>query len=119
MSMTSKPLNYRQAIDALVEMCKSGQGQVGAGRIRAGLWNRNASTDALPVQHRINELLLTLSREERETLAAVLSQEVELGVFETLKILEQFQVPPFETGHEGSAYEDFIGRLHGWQWPES
>jgi hypothetical protein len=47
-----------------------------------------------------------------------LADEVELGVFETLKALEQFDIAPFESGYEGSAYNDFVGRLAGWGWPE-
>lgn len=41
------------------------------------------------------------------------------GVFETLKVLEQAQIPPFENGYEGSPYEDFTGRLvlDDWPWP--
>jgi len=49
----------------------------------------------------------------------MLKQEVELGVFETLKVLEQFQVEPFKDGYEGSPFHDFIGRLGNWQWPEN
>jgi hypothetical protein len=40
-----------------------------------------------------------------------MAAEVELGVFETLKALEQFQIPPFETGYEGSAFNDLSGAL--------
>ena len=48
----------------------------------------------------------------------MLAGEVVTGVFETLKALEQFQIAPFEDGYEGSAFEDFIGRLNDWNWPE-
>ncbi len=118
MSAISKPQSYRSAIDALVRMCNSGQGQVGASRFRSGVWNANANPNFLPEQHRVNEVLARLSSEDRAALAEVLAQEVRLGVFETLKVLEQFGVAPFEDGYEGSAYHDFIGRLDGWQWPQ-
>lgn len=118
MSATSKPSSYRSVIDALVSMCRAGQGRVGASRIQSGVWNPNASPSVLPEQHRVNELLARLSPEDRAALAEVLVQEVQLGVFETLKVLEQNGVSPFEDGYEGSAYHDFIGRLGGWQWPE-
>ena len=38
---------------------------------------------------------------------------------EALKVLERFQVPPFEDGYEGSPHEDFTGRMANWNWPES
>jgi hypothetical protein len=117
-SATSKPPSYRSAIDALVEMCKSGQGQIGANRFRAGVWNRNANSGMLPEQHKINQILARLTPEDRAALAELLQQEVQTGVFETLKVLEQFCIAPFEEGYEGSAYNDFIGRLDGWSWPK-
>ena len=118
MSAISKSQSYRSAIDALVRMCYSGQGQVGANRFRTGVWNANASPGFLPEQHAVNEVLARLSPEDRAILADVLVQEVRLGVFETLKVLEQFGVEPFQDGYEGSAYHDFVGRLGGWQWPQ-
>ena len=60
-----------------------------------------------------------MSHQDREILAGMLAHEAELGVFETLKVLEQFQVEPFEDGYEGSPYNDFIGRLADWEWPEA
>ena len=118
MSTPHKPQAYRDMIDALVEVCHKGQGQVGAERVRKGMWNRNATEKSLPDQHRINELLARLSKADREVLAGMLAQEVELGVFETLKVLEGFGVAPFEDGYEGAPYNDFIGRLADWKWPE-
>ena len=49
----------------------------------------------------------------------MLSQEVVTGVFGALKALEVFRIAPFEEGYEGSPYNDSIGRLDGWNWPES
>jgi hypothetical protein len=67
----------------------------------------------------MNLLLAKLGASERETLATFLAQEFEGGVFEALKALEKFQIPPFEGGYEGSPFHDFIGRLSGeWEWPE-
>ena len=114
-----KPDTYRQVIDALVRMCKDGQGDVGARRARAGLWNPNATPDTLPEEHQANMLLGRLSTSERTLLAALLSEQVVVGVFETLKALEDFSIPPFVGGYEGGPYHDFIGRLGGWQWPKS
>jgi hypothetical protein len=119
MTASTKPQLYRDFIDHLVEMCHRGQGQIGAKRVRAGVWNRNASADQLTDQHQLNGLLATLDAADRQVLAQVILAEVELGVFETLKALEQFGIAPFESGYEGSAFNDFIGRLNGWEWPES
>ncbi len=114
----TKPKKYRDIIDALVEVCHDGQGQIGARRTREGLWNVNATSDYLVDQHEINVLLARLSESEREVLARMLNHQVEVGVFETLKVLEEFKVTPFKDGYEGSPFEDFVGRLNGWEWPE-
>ncbi len=64
-------------------------------------------------------MLENLSTAQRAALASALAKEFQAGVFETLKLLEANQITPFENGYEGSAYEDFAGRLGGWQWPKS
>lgn len=118
MTLPKKPQLYRDAIDALVTVCKHGQGQIGSERVRAGLWNANATADFIPEQHKINLLLARLPSEDREILAKLLAEAVQTGVFETLKVVgEQFHVAPFHDGYEGAAFNDFIGRMQGWQWP--
>jgi hypothetical protein len=118
MSQMSKPQIYRDIIDELVRACREGQGQIGARRARAGLWNAGATPDRIPDQHEINLLLARLSTADRETIARMLADEVVTGVFESLKVLEQFGVSPFEDGYEGSPFNDFVGRLDDWEWPE-
>jgi hypothetical protein len=118
MSEQQKPRIYRELIDALVQECKHGQGQIGARRAREGVWNQNATPDFIPDQHEINLLLERMSAHDREILAGMLAHQVEVGVFESLKVLEEFQVEPFKDGYEGSPYNDFIGRLADWNWPE-
>ena len=117
MSLPGKPPSYRQIIDELVRVCHEGQGQIGPRRARAGVWNQNATAESIPEQHQINLLLQRLPATDREILAGMLAQAVVTGVFETLKVLEEFKVEPFQDGYEGSPYYDFIGRLGGWQWP--
>ena len=117
MSIPEKPSSYRQIIDELVRVCQDGQGQVEPRRVRAGVWNQNATAEFIPEQHQINLLLQRLSAADREVLAGMLAQAVVTGAFETLKVLEEFAVEPFQSGYEGSPYHDFIGRLGGWQWP--
>jgi hypothetical protein len=113
-----KPAAYRAFIDEMVSVCRNGQGQIGARRAREGIWNRSATPDFLPEQNAINVFLARLDASEREVIAGMLADEVVTGVFETLKALEHFQIAPFEDGYEGSAFEDFIGRLNDWNWPE-
>jgi hypothetical protein len=119
MSRISKPQIYRDVIDQLVKACHEGQGQIGARRARAGVWNASATPERIPDQHAINLLLARLSEADRETIAQMLVDEVVTGVFESLKVLEEFAIPPFEDGYEGSPFNDFIGRLDDWEWPES
>ena len=49
----------------------------------------------------------------------MLAQSVVTGVFEALKVLEEFEVEPFTDAYEGSPFNDFIGRLADWEWPEA
>jgi hypothetical protein len=118
LSEIHKPLLYRQVIDELVRACKEGQGQLAAERARKGIWNSNATADYISDQHAINLLLKRLSAADREILAGMLADQVVTGVFEALKVLEQFEIEPFQDGYEGSPFNDFIGRLSDWEWPE-
>ena len=119
--MSEDRLLYRTVIDALVVQCRSGQGQVSARRVTAGVWNENAEevADAAPDQHAMNVLLTALSPEQREVLAGVLAEEFASGVYNALQILEAAQVAPFERGYAGSASDNFLDRLDDWEWPES
>lgn len=111
---------YRDLIDALVEECREGQGQIGPRRARNGVWHLGATEDHLSDQHQINLLLAGLSVGERETLARMLEHSFSGGIFETLKALGPHEIQPFLEGYEGSPYHDFVGRLQDdeWQWPE-
>ena len=117
--MTRKPESYRMFIDDLVEMCRNGQGQIGANKVLSGIWNQNATADFLQDQHEINLLLRRLSESDRKILATLFSSEDVTGDFETMKALETYEIPPFESGYEGSPFNDFIGRLDDWDWPET
>jgi len=111
--------SYRQIIDRLVESCLRGQGQMGARRARAGLWNRNADSadGSLADQWRMNQLLLSLSSEQRDVLGEMLTQQFVGGVHETLVVLHETGIPPLDEGYEGDPFHDFVGRLGGWEWP--
>jgi hypothetical protein len=110
---------YRTIIDALVEACREGQGQIGPRRARVGIWNANAdlAPEDLSDQHAFNVLLRKLDASEREVLAQVLEQQFVAGVHQALAVLHEHEVPPFEDGYEGTPYHDFVGRLAGWAWP--
>ena len=118
MTEPTKPTVYREVIDALVNVCRSGQGQIGPRRVRAGLWNQNATPTFIPDQYAVNELLSRLGPKDREVVARMLEEEFQGGVFEALKVLEEFKIDPFQEGYEGSPFHDFVGRLAGWEWPE-
>lgn len=72
----------------------------------------------MPDQLSANNLLERLSEEDREVLAQMLADAFESGVHETLVVLHETAVPPFEDGYEGAPFNDFVGRLNGWPWPE-
>ena len=111
---------YRDLIDALVASCRHGQGQIGPSRVRAGLWNANASSvDDGGEQSRVNDLLSRMPLADREVLAGMLSEAFVSGVHESLVVLHEAGLEPFTDGVEGSPFADFAGRLAGWNWPEN
>lgn len=71
----------------------------------------------MPEQHAMNALLATLDDRGRDVLALMLEEAFVSGVHETLAVLHEAQVPPFEDGYEGTPFNDFVGRLEGWEWP--
>jgi len=111
--------SYRHIIDRLVDSCLRGQGQIGARRARAGIWNRNADSAGgrLADQWRMNQLILSLSSEQRDVLAEMLAQQFVGGVHEALVVLHECGIPPLDEGYEGDPFHDFVGRLGGWEWP--
>jgi hypothetical protein len=110
---------YKTLIDRLVWACREGQGQIPAGRARRGVWNSNAVTqpEELPNQQRMNVLLAGMNEPDREVLAQMLHDAFCCGVHETLVVLHEEGVPPFDDGYEGTPFHDFTGRLQGWPWP--
>lgn len=110
---------YRSVIDDLVKSCREGQGQIGARRVKAGIWNANADDPSkdLPDQHAMNDMLRRLSLDDRPVLAQMLTNAFVGGVHETLVVLHQHAVPPFDDGYQGTRFNDFSGRLVGWEWP--
>jgi hypothetical protein len=116
MSSAEDDERYRTVIDRLVHECGE-QGQVGANRVRSGLWNRNAESAGLEDQVQVNQLVARLSDFDRQLLAQVLSEEFVGGVFQTLVALYELGVEPFDRAYEGSPFNDFIGRLNDWEWP--
>lgn len=108
---------YRDVIDRLVRKAKDGQGQIGPKRVRAGVWNKNATVSTMPDQHAINDLLAGMSSQDREVVARMLEESYVAGVHDTLIVLTDARIEPFEDGYEGSPSHDFMGRLDGWAWP--
>lgn len=110
---------YRALIDAAVRACREGQGQIVPHRARAGVWNSNAVDlpDELADPVEMNRFLAGLSDADRAVLAGMLEEAFVGGVHETLVILHEAGIQPFEDGYEGTPYHDFMGRLRGWSWP--
>jgi hypothetical protein len=66
----------------------------------------------------INEVLARLSEHDRKILAGVVENQFRAGVHQTLVVLHEEEVPPFDRAYEGTPFHDYIGRLGGWHWPE-
>lgn len=113
---TSRPT--REVIDRLVRACQEGQGQMAPRRVRTGTWNSQATAESVPDQLAINEAVARMSDGDREAVAGLLMETFIAGVHETLVVLHESQVPPFDDGYEGTPFHDFVGRLGGWPWPE-
>lgn len=123
---------YRQIIDRLVDSCKRGQGQITRQRVVEGVWRRHPGQTAwsdVPEWMRevteefakqslaVDELLARLDDAERDTLARLFEQEFVSGMHETLVVLHDAGIPPFDDAYEGTPFHDFAGRLDGWTWP--
>lgn len=111
---------YRALIDELVGECRDGQGTVLPGWVRRGFWNEYAEDHPaeMPEEHRMNRLLARLSTDDRELVARMLELAYEGAVHDTLRVLHDREVSPFDDGYEGSPFNDFMGRLMtDWEWP--
>jgi hypothetical protein len=49
----------------------------------------------------------------------MLEHTFESGVHESLVVLHEEKVQPFDKGYEGTPFHDFICRLNEWAWPEN
>ena len=110
---------YRRVIDRLVESCAEGYGQIGARRARSGAWSAVAEQrpSEFPFEHAMNGLLARLDADDREVIAHFLAQEYVGGVHDTLVVLHEEEMHPFDEAYEGTPFHDFVGRLDGWEWP--
>lgn len=107
-----RPEIYRALIDRLVADCQTGQGQITARWVDEGRWPPPDDQAALALVER-------LDTREREVLAELLRSEFVSGVHSALVALHEAGIEPFDDGYEGSPFHDFVGRLHGWDWPQS
>lgn len=48
----------------------------------------------------------------------MLEQAFVSGVHESLVVIHEEAIEPFDKGYEGTPFHDFVGRLDDWQWPE-
>ena len=110
-------LTYRLVIDRLVRECREGQGRLASDRALKGLWNPHAQGPGRRDQREVNDLLAGLTEQQRQVMARVLAQEFVSGVHQSLVVLHELEVAPFEEGYEGTPFHDFVGRLDGWPWP--
>ena len=109
---------YRDLIDALVEQCRSGQGDIWPKAARAEPHEPDLPPDDRPWHWRLYRVASKLTPEEREDLAMLLAQQFRSGVHAALVALHEAEIPPFEDGYEGTPFHDFVGRLDGWEWPD-
>ena len=113
---------YKAFINGLLDWPQS---SIGARRAKEGIWNVNE----LPEQEKFNRLLKELTPKQRETLADMLQQEHDGGIFAVLAYLTseinigglrlvrngiELAVEPYGT----EMYYDWICRRGGDEWPE-
>lgn len=110
---------YRRIIDTLVHECRAGQGMIQPRWICDSVWNRAALEDpeSLPEEPKRNGLLARLGEGDRELIASMLEETFQGGVFIARRVLHDEELAPFDDGYDGIPFNDFIGRLDGWDWP--
>lgn len=111
---------YRVLIDELVHECRDGQGTVLPRWVRQGVWNKYADDhpDEMAEERRMNQMLARLSDDDRDLVARMLGLAYQGAVHDTLRVLHEHEVPPFDDAYEGTPFHDFMGRLTiDWNWP--
>jgi hypothetical protein len=111
---------YQAVIDAMVDECRHGQGQVLPGWVRRGVWSQHAldHPGEMPAEQVMNNVLADLDDEQRDVIATMLVLAYEGAMHDALHVLHDHEVPPFDDGYEGAAFNDFMGRLRtDWAWP--
>lgn len=120
---------YRQIIDAMVSSCREGQGQLASERVLAGRWINNIderqeflNRESLEPHERSqlaqHEFVQSLTETQRAVLASMLESQFANGVFNALVAIDSAEIQPFSEAYEGSSFNDFIGRMTNWPWPE-
>jgi hypothetical protein len=109
---------YRFLIEALVDECR--EGQAFPRWVRSGVWNRYAldHPDEMPEEHEMNSLLARLGGEDRDVVARMVEKSYAAAIHNTLRLLHDNEIAPFDESDEGTPYQDFAGLLQGdWEWP--
>lgn len=85
------------------------------GWVRRGVWNTYARDHPgeMPEEDLINRVLDGLTDDDRGVVARMLELAYEGGVHDTLRVLHDHEVPPFDDAHEGTPFQDFMGRIKG------
>ena len=115
--MFNKLKNYKKFIDGLVKIRKS----VAASRFRNGVWHREPP----PEQVKYNELLKTLTEQQRLLIADIIQGAADSAIHDVLVYLtdNEYRISknkkllpeePFET----SLHWDFVCRMEGDEWPD-
>lgn len=108
--------SYKRFIDGLVEISESTSSQ----RVLRGFWHPEPPPD----QRVFNDLVTSLSEEQKRALAQILQEERTGGIHDALCFIQDqeyvisdressFQGSPFDT----ELYYDYAARLSGEPWP--
>ena len=84
------------------------------------MWNRYAldHPDEMPEENRMNIVLARLGDDDRAEVARMVELSYEGGIHDTLRLLHDNAVPPFDVAYDGTPFQDFMGRLKtDWAWP--
>ena len=109
-----RPAIYREVIDALAD-------RVRRRALRSevpGQSREDWTLDSLPNAWAAKDFLEGLNESDGAMVAALLVGSYYGGIHDTLVVLHEYEIAPFDDGYEADPFHDFVGRLGGWEWPE-
>jgi hypothetical protein len=113
MERTTRPAVYREVVDELVRRTRHGW------KLPPEPSFEDYFAAFMPDRQAVESFKARLSPADADLLYVMLANSYYGGFHDTLVVLYEHAVAPFDDGYEGDPFHDYVGRLTGdWSWPE-